>query len=250
MILTGTGSDGTLGVKDIKANGGVVIVQDPNDAEYDGMPQSAIATGLADFILAGSRKFRRPFCVSPAPRRASRFPRRTRRSRQDERSLLQKIFAQLRARTDRDFSRYKRSTVLRRIARRMQLNYIEDLQAYLERLRERPEEVRALADDLLITVTHFFRDPEVFERLEKEVMPRLFAKEGTAGQRPGLVGGMRHRRRGVLAGHPAGGAGRAGWKRRRMIQIFASDLHAPLARKGARGVLPGRHRGGCHVRSG
>ena len=84
----------------------------------------------------------------------------------DERMLLQKIFAQLRARTDRDFSHYKRATVMRRISRRMQINYLEDLPAYVEKLHKRPEEVQALADDLLITVTNFFRDPEVFEHLE------------------------------------------------------------------------------------
>src|SRR5215472_16137944 len=177
VVLTGTGSDGTLGVKDIKANGGVVIVQDPKEAEYDGMPQSAIATGLVDFILPIAEipesilRFDRIRPKVPLPAEDEDVP-------QDERLLLHKVFAQLRARTDRDFSRYKRSTVLRRIARRMQLNYIEDLPHYIERLRERPEEVRALADDLLITVTHFFRDPEVFEKLEREEIPRLLARKG------------------------------------------------------------------------
>src|SRR5215831_16896245 len=179
VILTGTGSDGTLGVKDVKANGGLVIVQDPNDAEYDGMPQSAIATGLADFILPVAEipdailRFDRTEPRVPSPKEGEDVP-------QSERMLLQKVFAQLRARTDRDFSRYKRSTVLRRVARRMQLNYLEDLSAYLDKLRERPEEVRALADDLLITVTHFFRDPEVFEKLETDIVPRLFEKKGPA----------------------------------------------------------------------
>src|SRR5215469_4684123 len=177
VVLTGTGSDGTLGVKDIKANGGIVIVQDPAEAEYDGMPQSAIASGMVDFVLP----------IAEIPDSILRFvrvrprlpvPVETEEISQDERALLYKVFAQLRVRTDRDFSHYKRSTVLRRISRRMQLNYIEDLPQYVERLRERPEEVRALADDLLITVTHFFRDAEVFERLEKVEMERLFAKKG------------------------------------------------------------------------
>ena len=91
-----------------------------------------------------------------------------------ERVLLPKLFAILRTRTERDFSRYKPATILRRIARRMQINYIEDFDRYLEKLREQPEEARALADDLLITVTSFFRDPEVFERLEKSIIPSLF----------------------------------------------------------------------------
>src|SRR5215469_11824914 len=163
VVLTGTGSDGTLGVKDIKANGGVVIVQDPTEAEYDGMPQSAIATGLVDFVLpvaeipTSIQRFDRVRPRVPLPADEDDVP-------QDERMLLHKIFAQLRVRTERDFSRYKRSTVLRRIARRMQLNYIEDLAHYVERLRERPEEARALADDLLITVTHFFRETRRFSK--------------------------------------------------------------------------------------
>lgn len=124
VVLTGTGSDGTLGVKDIKANGSIVIVQDPTDAEYDGMPQSAIATGVVDFILPLAEipesilRFDRIRPNLPLPSENKEVP-------QDERLLLHKVFAQLRARTDRDFSRYKRSTVLRRIARRMQLNYMK-----------------------------------------------------------------------------------------------------------------------------
>jgi two-component system, chemotaxis family, CheB/CheR fusion protein len=134
VILTGTGSDGTLGIKDIKANGGLVIVQDPNDAEFDGMPQSAIATGLADHIAP----------VAQIPEIILRFERTQPRVAvpddgedvpQDERQLLHQLFAQLRARTDRDFSRYKRSTILRRVAKRMQLNYVEDLGSYVEKVR-------------------------------------------------------------------------------------------------------------------
>src|SRR5262249_3749576 len=162
--------------KDVKANGGLVIVQEPNEAEFDGMPQSAIATGLVDLILP----------VAEIPAAILRYDRTQPRlalpsdgdeGSPDESVLLHRIFAPVRARTDRDFSRYKRSTVLRRIARRMQLNYLEDLPTYIERLRERPDEVRALADDLLITVTDFFRDPEVFERLQKVEVPRIFANK-------------------------------------------------------------------------
>jgi two-component system CheB/CheR fusion protein len=121
VVLTGTGSDGALGVMDIKAHGGLVIVQDPNEAEYDGMPQSAIATGMLDLILPVAKitghilRFQRIQPRIPLPKEGEEVP-------QDERVLLQKVFAQLKARTDRDFSRYKRSTILRRIAKRMQLN--------------------------------------------------------------------------------------------------------------------------------
>ncbi len=237
VILTGTGSDGTLGVRDIKANGGVVMVQDPNEAEYDGMPQSAIATGLADFILP----------VQEIPGTILRFSRTEPRVplpqgdeevAENEQAVLQQVFAQLRARTDRDFSRYKRSTVMRRIARRMQLNYLEDLHAYLERLRERPEEVRALADDLLITVTHFFRDAEVFEKLEKEVIPWLFEKKGPQESvRAWSVGCATGEEAYSLAMLLAEAAGRL--EAPPQFQIFASDLHTRSLEKAREGFYHG-----------
>ncbi|MBV8818908.1 MAG: hypothetical protein JO022_11165, partial [Acidobacteriaceae bacterium] len=150
VVLTGTGSDGTLGIKDIKAKGGLVVVQDPNDAEYDGMPQSAIATGLPDLVLPLNQI---PDAIMRFDRTEPRIPdaKEGEDPEQAEPVLLQRVIAQVRARTDRDFSRYKRSTILRRISRRMQLNYLEDLQTYLDRLRDQPDEVRALADDFLIT---------------------------------------------------------------------------------------------------
>lgn len=237
VVLTGTGSDGTLGVKDIKANGGVVIVQDPAEAEYDGMPQSAIATGLVDFVLP----------VAKIPENILRFARVHPRLHhpvesgevsQEEHNLLHKIFAQLRLRTGREFSRYKRSTVLRRVARRMQLTYIEDLPAYIDKLRESPEEVRALADDLLITVTNFFRDAEVFRRLEMVEMKRLFANKGVADH-------VRVWSAGCATGEEAYSlvmllveeAGRHETPPR--IQVFASDLHAPSLEKAREGFYAG-----------
>ncbi|MCA9115530.1 MAG: PAS domain-containing protein, partial [Planctomycetaceae bacterium] len=99
-------------------------------------------------------------------------------AQQNQMLLLQKIFAQLRAHTARDFSGYKQSTIMRRIQRRLQLHQIEELPAYLDLLRSQPEEVRALADDLLVTVTSFFRDPAVFEALEQQVIPKLFEGKG------------------------------------------------------------------------
>lgn len=237
VVLTGTGSDGTLGVKDIKANGGVVIVQDPTEAEYDGMPQSAIATGLVDFVLP----------VAQIPESILRFDRirplvpqisEDEDISQDERVLLHKVFAQLRVRTDRDFSRYKRSTVLRRVARRMQLNYIEDLPHYVERLRERPEEVRALADDLLITVTHFFRDADVFARLEKVEMDRLFARKGPPDTvRAWSVGCATGEEAYSLAMLLMEEAGRH--DEPPQVQVFASDLHSRSLEKAREGFYPG-----------
>ena len=238
VILTGTGSDGTLGIKDIKAKGGVIIVQDPNDAEYDGMPQSAIATGLADFILPVAEipgtilRFERtePKVVVPAEEGIE--------IGKDEASLLQRLFVKLRSQTDRDFSRYKRPTVLRRIARRMQLNYIEDLQTYLDRLGEQPQEAQALADDLLVTVTNFFRDPAVFEKLEKDVIPKLFEnKEATDSIRVWSVGCATGEEAYSLAMLLVEEAARQ--EKPIQIQVFASDLHGRSLEKAREGFYPG-----------
>ena len=239
VVLTGTGSDGTLGVKDIKAKGGLVIVQDPNDAEFDGMPQSAIATGLADLIIP----------VEEIPRAILDFDRTEPRiqvpkdgeehTEQGDLILLQKIFAQIRARTDRDFSRYKRSTILRRISRRMQLNHVEDLQRYLDRLREQPEEVRALADDFLVTVTNFFRDTEVFDKLEHELIPKLFNNKGPGDTvrlwSVGCATGEEAYSLAILLVEHA--------KRNNnslpQVQVFASDMHKRSLEKARDGMYSG-----------
>ncbi|HYZ84895.1 MAG TPA: chemotaxis protein CheB, partial [Bryobacteraceae bacterium] len=242
VILTGTGSDGTLGIKDVKAKGGLIIVQEPNEAEFDGMPQSAIATGLVDWIL--------PLAEIPAA--IIRYDETTPKVsvskhdhdenfesvEEDEQSYLQKIFTQLRARTDRDFSRYKQSTILRRIARRMQLNYIDNLPAYIEKLRSDSDEVKALADDCLITVTNFFRDPEVFERLEREVIPRLFRNKGAKDTiRAWSVGCATGEEAYSLAMLMAEESARHESPPR--IQIFASDLHKRSLERGREGLYSG-----------
>lgn len=239
VILTGTGSDGTLGIKDIKAKGGLIVVQDPNDAEFDGMPQSAIATGLADLIIP----------IARIPRAILDYDR-TQPSiqvpKEDEEHtdsgdlvLLQKVFAQVRARTDRDFSRYKRSTILRRISRRMQLNHVEDLQGYLDKLREQPEEVRALADDFLVTVTNFFRDPEVFHKLENEIIPKLFDHKGSGDSlrvwSVGCATGEEAYSLAILLVEHA----RKQNNSLPQIQVFASDLHKRSLEKAREGMYPG-----------
>ena len=224
IILTGTGSDGTLGLKDIKERGGLTVVQDPNEAEYDGMPQSAISTGLVDLVLP----------LAQMPREILRYIR-TRPSitlseegkdiAGEELQRLQKIFTQLSARTGRDFSRYKRSTILRRIQRRMQITHLATLAHYLERLREQPDEVRILADELLITVTNFFRDPEVFQRLEQQVIPPLFTAKSSGEVRVWSIGCATGEEAYSLAMLLLEQA--AQQANSPSIQIFATDLHEP-----------------------
>ncbi|HEX9737366.1 MAG TPA: chemotaxis protein CheB, partial [Thermoanaerobaculia bacterium] len=229
VILTGTGSDGAQGIREIKAKGGITLVQDPEEAEYDGMPRSAIATGEVDAVLP----------VAEIPEAVLRFigtkprvPIREGESTGDgsHRRLIQKVFALIRARTGRDFSRYKRPTVLRRVARRMQLRQVEELDAYLELLGTDPGEVEALADDLLITVTSFFRDPEVFEALAEQVVPRLFKGKGPQDSiRVWSVGCATGEEAHSLAILLLEEATRHSAPPR--IQVFATDLHQPsLAR--------------------
>ena len=169
IILSGAGSDGAIGVRAVKEAGGIILVQDPNEAEYASMPRSAIATGVADFILPVRELARRLVDLirikeSIAPPDIRNF---------DE-ELLRRIIAHLRVRTGHDFSKYKRSTVLRRIARRLQVTRADDLNEYYEVMRDSAVEAQALLGDLLISVTTFFRDSVAFEKIATEVIPRLF----------------------------------------------------------------------------
>jgi two-component system, chemotaxis family, CheB/CheR fusion protein len=146
VILTGTGSDGSLGIREIKEMNGLTVVQEPAEAEYDGMPQSAISTGAVDLVLPLASI---PFAVLSFARTEPqlRIPRDDEALDGGEQALLQKVFTHIRARTNRDFAGYKRSTILRRIQRRMQLARIEEIAGYVALLRENPQEVEALADD-------------------------------------------------------------------------------------------------------
>ena len=176
IILSGTGSDGTLGLKRIKENGGIAFAQEPADAEYDNMPRSAIATNLVDIVLPASEMSRKLFSTRQLAKRLEiaedKLPAEAELSLVD---AVREVITLLRIRTGHDFSGYKRPTLLRRIARRMQVHELETVASYINVLRERPDELEELLRDLLITVTNFFRDKETFDALEREVVPQLFA---------------------------------------------------------------------------
>lgn len=169
IVLTGAGSDGTVGLKAIKEAGGIILVQDPGEAEYGSMPRSAIATGLADFVLPIADMGRTLLELSRSKRQTAHSPQ------PDAQVHVQQILGHVRARTGHDFSHYKKSTIMRRIARRAHVNKKEGLQDYCTFLKENVEEVQALFADLLISVTTFFRDPKAFEVLAEKVVPQLFA---------------------------------------------------------------------------
>jgi two-component system, chemotaxis family, CheB/CheR fusion protein len=169
VILSGAGSDGAMGARAVKESGGIILVQEPNESEYSSMPRSAIATGVADFVLPVRDLADR---LAELIRIKQSSPPTEEPSVDEEQ--LRRILAHLRVRTGHDFSKYKRSTVVRRVARRMQVTRTEDLNEYYDVLRESPEEAQALLGDLLITVTTFFRDSEAFDALKTLVMPSLF----------------------------------------------------------------------------
>jgi two-component system CheB/CheR fusion protein len=172
VILSGAGSDGALGVRAVKEAGGIILVQDPNEADYASMPRSAIETGVVDFVLPVRDLAKR---LSDLIRiKETVWPPEMGDFDED---VLRRILAHLRVRTGHDFSKYKRSTVVRRIARRMQVNRTDVLQDYYDIIRDNPDEVQALLSDLLISVTTFFRDREAFEALAK-LLPNIFESKG------------------------------------------------------------------------
>ncbi len=237
LILSGTGSDGTLGIKEIKEKGGLTIVQDPFQAEYDGMPSSAIGSGAVDLILPIERM---PDVLLGFSRTRPELSIPVDGESLDpaNRQMLQRVFAQLRLRSGRDFTRYKPSTILRRIQRRMQLRFVERFDTYLSMLRDDPSEVMALADDLLITVTNFFRDRDVFDEIERTIIPRLF--EGRTADdsiRIWSVGCATGEEAYSLAMLMIEEASRHESVPR--IQIFASDLHEHSLERARDGYYPG-----------
>ena len=218
VILSGTGSDGSRGVREIHEAGGLVIAQDPRTASFDGMPRSAIDTGLVDVELP----------PSAIPEALVRYARAARDGEGWQRQVapvpdspIGRILELLRAQYGIDFAHYKPNTVLRRVERRLTMSRLDDVDAYARHLAEEPAELNALYSDLLIGVTRFFRDQEAFEFLGAHIIPGIVA--GNDDIRiwvPGCATGEEVYSYAILLheaiGH-AGGRGRA--------KIFATDVH-------------------------
>jgi two-component system CheB/CheR fusion protein len=173
VVLSGTGADGALGMRDVKSVGGITFAQQPASAKYDDMPRAAIATGMADLVLTPgeigaelARIARHPYVPSIISMRDSI----TTTDRQ-----LKRIFELLKGVSGVDFRHYKLPTIRRRLLRRMALHRLMEVNGYIKLLQSQPAELRALFDDLLIHVTRFFRDPESFEALSRGVFPKLIA---------------------------------------------------------------------------
>jgi two-component system, chemotaxis family, CheB/CheR fusion protein len=234
-VLSGTGTDGSLGLKAVKEKGGLVIVQDPEEAAFDGMPRSAIMSGGADLVLTVAR-------ISKAVVRYGRQKyvldaRKGLRAPDIVKGAFTEIIELLAAKTRHDFSLYKQGTLQRRIERRMAMAGLESSRRYLKVLREDSNERDVLAKDLLINVTHFFRDPAAFDLLVQTVVPELVRQQTL--DRP-----LRIWVPGCSTGEEAYSIAMlfleqiATAERNIKLQVFASDIDADCVALGRNGVYP------------
>lgn len=176
IILSGTGSDGTHGIEAIKANGGIVIVQDPISAKFDGMPNSAIGTGFADLIL--SPDMIAGELIEFLHENQTPLQKTFHDMNQKDEYVLREILEKVYKATTHDFSHYKRPTIHRRLSKRMGMKNIKSLKEYLEYINRHQDEAKLLSKEFLIGVTKFFRDTEAFEEVNTLVLPTILSKAG------------------------------------------------------------------------
>lgn len=236
VILSGTASDGSIGIKEIKAAGGMTMVQRPDSAEYDGMPRNAVATRAVDFVASIEEMPDILLKYADHPYlNGDDHPFSLDESEPDQ---FRNILNLLRAYTDYDFRCYKKTTLTRRIQRRMGLKHIESLSDYLKLLRKDGNEVRELFRDLLIGVTRFFRDKEAFALLEDEVVVPVIQEsqpdETIRVWNPGCATGEEAYSLGILFFHQA-----EKQKKKISLQIFATDLDDEAVETGRSAVYPG-----------
>ena len=177
IVLSGTGSEGAIGLRAIKEKGGLVLVQDPNTTRYDGMPNSAIATGLVDYILPPDKMPEQ--LLRPIRRVHARPLEQAVKTESPIPEPLQKIISLIRSHTGHDFSLYKQTTIMHRIEKRMAILQVENMEIYVTYLRNNPQEIELLFREFLIRVTNFFRDGEAFEILASKALPLLFTGRPT-----------------------------------------------------------------------
>lgn len=237
VILSGMGSDGTLGLRAIKESGGLTLVQDPGSAQFDSMPRSAIDAGLAD-IVGDAEELPQKIATYVRSVPASDAIDGERKS-PSQKGALEEIFMVLRSQTGHDFSLYKKSTVYRRIERRMGIHQLNRMADYVRYLKGNPQEVSLLFKELLIGVTNFFRDPQSWACLDKEILPALITAN-PAGKT------MRAWVAGCSTGEEAYSLAilfkevleRLKPKGRFSLQIFATDLDPDAIERARQGFYP------------
>ncbi len=217
VILSGTASDGTEGVRAVKAAGGITFAQDEKSAKYAGMPHSAVSARSVDFVLPPAAIARELARVARHPYLAPTLVEKTVPAVTGG-DQLGALLALLRDATGVDFTHYKQTTLQRRITRRMVVHKLEKLKDYVRYVRDTPGEVEELYQDILIHVTGFFRDPEAFEALQKHVFPALFQDNKQGGTSSSLGPRLLHRRRGLFPCHGHAGVPVAGDYENRQVQ--------------------------------
>jgi two-component system CheB/CheR fusion protein len=234
VILSGMGSDGTLGLREIKEKAGLVLAQDPATAKFDSMPRSVIAEGLADIVAP----------VEELPARIMAYLNRTPLATEVEaaadeklQSGLEKILILLRTRSSHDFSFYKRNTLHRRIERRMGIHQIEQIATYVRYLQENPQELDLLFKEMLIGVTSFFRDPDAWRLLREETLPALLASHPGGLVRAWVAGCSTGEEAYSLAIVFKEVIGKLKLRKNIKVQIFASDLDRDAIDKARQGVF-------------
>ena len=233
VILSGTGSDGTRGVRAVKESGGLIMIQDEDSAKFDGMPRAAASTGLADFILP-------PHQMPSQLLACLRHPYAARQERQREtlaeETGMTRLFSLLRAKTKVDFTYYKPSTITRRVERRIAVTQSDDLDAYVRYAGQTPAEITALYRELLIGVTSFFRDPSVWSILREQVLPKLFAESSKSEMRFWVAGCSTGEEAYTLAISCREALESTGLARD--IKIFATDVDRNAITKAGIGLYP------------
>lgn len=236
VILSGMGSDGTLGLRAIKEKAGLALVQKPGSAKFDSMPKSAIEAGLAD-IVADAQELPQKiaeFVRHAAPRGVVQEPESA-----AQKGALETIFILLRARTGHDFSLYKKSTLYRRVERRMGLHQLDRIANYAHYLRENPQELDLLFKELLIGVTSFFRDPAAWACLQEQVLPELLASHPKGRQMRAWVAGCSTGEEAYsLAIAFREAVERIKPPSRITLQIFATDIDADAINRARQGTYP------------
>ncbi|MFP4683328.1 MAG: chemotaxis protein CheB [Ectothiorhodospira sp.] len=238
VVLSGTGCDGTLGLRAIREHAGLTLVQDPEEAESSGMPRSVIDAGLADHVLPVGDMGER--IVSDLSCRNHIGKPQAAREDMDRRRALEKIVLLLRAHTGHDFANYKFNTLYRRVERRMGLHQLDRVSAYVQFLRDNPQELDLLFNELLIGVTSFFRDPLAWEALQKQVLTPLIQAAPPQGRvlRAWVVGCSTGEEAYSLAMAFREVLEQCAPQGRVTLQIFATDLNADAIEQARKGLYP------------
>jgi two-component system CheB/CheR fusion protein len=235
IVVSGTGTEGTVGLRDIKAAGGIVLVQNPETAKFNGMPQSAVSTGLADLILPIGEMPDNLIALVGQGRKL--LPEHQPEPEDEATDLIKKILMLLRAKTGHDFYQYKRNTIIRRIDRRMSVHRLDRMKDYVRLLQQHPQELDILFKELLIGVTSYFRDSEAFAALRQTVIPaicdgrtaneeiRIWVPACSTGEEAVSIALLIHERL-AETGQSA------------KVQVFATDIDSRAISIARRGVYP------------